>query len=202
MPSRSRIARPHVLVRPDIDGRGSVMFLGSARWGGAQRRSREEGADDVARLDARLPPAARTAFPPVDRRPFTSGASVELRRERGRRALRDGVCSAQLAVLPLQSASRVASRVVVPNCSPIRFSAPVRVAGLRRAPTAGRIARARSSSGYFFGAAMTLTLTCVESSIGPGARTVARFAPSCTDRRLSARPESAHSAGHGVAGLG
>src|SRR5690606_34461406 len=83
------------------------------------------------------------------------------------------------------SASRVASSVVVPgrcpsstsawmtqlrsvsglmpSCSPIRFSAPGRVAGSRRASTAIRVARSRSSSGYFLGAAMTLILTWIES---------------------------------------
>jgi hypothetical protein len=83
------------------------------------------------------------------------------------------------------SASRVASSVVVParwpssisawmtqlrnvsalmpNCSAIRFNAPVRVAGSRRASTAILVARSRSSSGYFLGAAMTLILTWIES---------------------------------------
>src|SRR4051794_7824039 len=84
-----------------------------------------------------------------------------------------------------RSASRVASSVVVPgrwpwstsawrtqlrsvsalmpSCCPIRFNAPVRVAGSRRASTAIRVARSRSSSGYFLGAAMTLILTWIES---------------------------------------
>ncbi len=52
---------------------------------------------------------------------------------------------------------------LMPNCSPIRFNAPVRVAGSRRASTAIRVARSRSSSGYFLGAAMTLILTWIES---------------------------------------
>src|SRR3954469_24050260 len=52
---------------------------------------------------------------------------------------------------------------LMPNCAPIRFNAPVRVAGSRRASTASRVARSRSSSGYFLGAAMTLILTWIES---------------------------------------
>ena len=40
---------------------------------------------------------------------------------------------------------------------------PDRVAGSRRASTAIRVARSRSSSGYFLGAAMTLILTWIES---------------------------------------
>src|SRR3954452_119254 len=51
----------------------------------------------------------------------------------------------------------------MPNCSPIRFNAPVRVAGSRRATTAIRVARSRSSSGYFLGAVMTLIPTWIES---------------------------------------
>src|SRR3954449_12809720 len=83
------------------------------------------------------------------------------------------------------SASRLASSVVVPgrvpssisawvtqlrsvsglmpSCLPIRASAPERVAGSRRASTANRVARSRSSSGYFLGAAMTLILQWIES---------------------------------------
>src|SRR5215218_6064942 len=52
---------------------------------------------------------------------------------------------------------------LMPNCSAIRFNAPVRVAGSRRASTASRVARSRSSSGYFLGAATTLILTWIES---------------------------------------
>src|SRR3954451_15105801 len=52
---------------------------------------------------------------------------------------------------------------LMPSCSPIRFNAPNRVAGSRRASTAIRVARSRSSSGYFLGAAMTLILTWIES---------------------------------------
>ena len=52
---------------------------------------------------------------------------------------------------------------LMPSCAPIRFNAPVRVAGSRRASTAIRVARSRSSSGYFLGAAMTLILTWIES---------------------------------------
>src|SRR5919107_1423653 len=52
---------------------------------------------------------------------------------------------------------------LMPNCSPIRFNAPDRVAGSRRASTASLVARSRSSSGYFLGAAMTLILTWIES---------------------------------------
>src|SRR5918998_1475053 len=52
---------------------------------------------------------------------------------------------------------------LMPSCAPICFNAPVLVAGSRRASTAIRVARSRSSSGYFLGAAMTLILTWIES---------------------------------------
>ena len=52
---------------------------------------------------------------------------------------------------------------LIPSCSPTRRNAPDRVAGSRRASTANLIARSRSSSGYFLGAAMTLILAWIES---------------------------------------
>src|SRR5690606_19237435 len=52
---------------------------------------------------------------------------------------------------------------LTPSCSPTRRSAPDRVTGSRRRSTAIRIARSRSSSGYFLGAAMTLILPWNES---------------------------------------
>ena len=51
---------------------------------------------------------------------------------------------------------------LIPSCSPILRGAQDRIAGSRRASTAHLIARSRSSSGYFLGAAMTLILTCDE----------------------------------------
>src|SRR3954447_14810901 len=51
----------------------------------------------------------------------------------------------------------------MPSCLAIRASAPARLAGSRRASTAIRVARSRSSSGYFLGAAMTLILTWIDS---------------------------------------
>src|SRR5690606_22377964 len=52
---------------------------------------------------------------------------------------------------------------LTPSWSPIRAIAPGRVAGSRRASTAIRIARSRSSGGYFLGAGMTLILPRFES---------------------------------------
>src|SRR3954447_21688771 len=52
---------------------------------------------------------------------------------------------------------------LMPNCLPTRANAPGWVAWSRRASTAIRVARSRSSSGYFLGAAMTLILTWIES---------------------------------------
>src|SRR3954453_19163570 len=51
----------------------------------------------------------------------------------------------------------------MPSWPATRASAPGRVAGSRRASTAIRVARSRSSSGYFLGAAMTLILPLDES---------------------------------------
>jgi hypothetical protein len=59
---------------------------------------------------------------------------------------------------------------VSPSCSPIRLHAPGRVLGFFRASTVRRIARSRSSSGYFRGAAMTLILRGLRASINAGAR--------------------------------
>ena len=52
---------------------------------------------------------------------------------------------------------------LIPSCSPTRCNAPGRLTGSRRASTAIRIARPRSSSGYFLGATMTLILSGIES---------------------------------------
>jgi hypothetical protein len=52
---------------------------------------------------------------------------------------------------------------LMPSCLAIRASAPPRVAGSCRASTAIRVARSRSPSGYFLGAAMTLILPLDES---------------------------------------
>jgi hypothetical protein len=52
---------------------------------------------------------------------------------------------------------------LTPNCPPLLRTAPIRVTGSRRASTANLIARSRSSSGYFLGAATTLTLPRIES---------------------------------------
>jgi len=99
--------------------------------------------------------------------------------------LKIGVRAAQLTVLPLQldQALGVTGRGpepvpgvdlsladptrnvsgLIPSCSPTRCNAPGRVTGSRRASTAIRTARSRSSSGYFLGAAMTLILSGIES---------------------------------------
>jgi hypothetical protein len=58
---------------------------------------------------------------------------------------------------------------LIPSCSPTRASAPFLVAGSRRRSTAIRMARSRSSSGYFLGAAMTLILRGLRASMKPGA---------------------------------
>src|SRR4051794_14827366 len=52
---------------------------------------------------------------------------------------------------------------LIPSCLPIRANAPGRVAGSCRASTAIRVARSRSSSGYFLAAAIALILQWVES---------------------------------------
>src|SRR4051812_40105737 len=52
---------------------------------------------------------------------------------------------------------------LIPSWSPTRLSAPDLVSGSRRSSTAILIARSRSSSGYFLGAAMTLILPWIES---------------------------------------
>src|SRR5665648_40191 len=52
---------------------------------------------------------------------------------------------------------------LIPSCSPTRCNAPGRLTGSRRASTAIRTARSRSSSGYFLGATMTLILSGIES---------------------------------------
>src|SRR3954451_10859174 len=107
---------------------------------------------------------------------------------------------------------------LMPSCCPIRFNAPVRVAGSRRASTAIRVARSRSSSGYFLGAAMTLILTWIESlhqtqrgtsGIGPlrasaGAANGERSAVGGTvglGRRRPLAPRQVGPAGRAAAGL-
>lgn len=102
-----------------------------------------------------------------------------------RRGAQDLVGTPQLTVLPLELGDAtcflagdawpgafvdldlldpVAQRLgVVPSCSPTRRNGPDRVAGSRRASTANLIARSRSSSEYFLGAAMTLILAWIES---------------------------------------
>ena len=103
-----------------------------------------------------------------------------LRREESRGRLQDVVRTPQLADLalelgqPLRFAGRVARpdtavdlglttqlRNVtgcMPSCSATRAIAPGFVAGSARSSTAIRVARSRSSSGYFLGGAMTLIL--------------------------------------------
>jgi hypothetical protein len=61
---------------------------------------------------------------------------------------------------PRDAPGRPAAR---PGSTTVPFNVPVRVAGSRRASTAIRVARLRSSAGYFLGAAMTLILTGIES---------------------------------------
>src|SRR5665647_1845701 len=75
------------------------------------------------------------------------------------------------AVVPARSPASISAWLthprnvsgLIPSCSPTRCNAPGRVTGSRRASTAIRIARPRSSSGYFLGAAMTLILSGIES---------------------------------------
>src|SRR4051795_5722774 len=79
--------------------------------------------------------------------------------------------SASLVVVPGRAPSSISAWVtqlrrvsgLIPSCSPIRASAPGLVAGSRRASTTIRVARSRSSSRYFLGAAMTLILPANES---------------------------------------
>src|SRR5690606_19731766 len=79
------------------------------------------------------------------------------------------VCSA--VVVPGRSPASTSAWVtqlrrvsgLIPSWSATRRSAPVLVAGSRLRSTAIRIARSRSSSGYFLGAAMTLILPWNES---------------------------------------
>ena len=52
---------------------------------------------------------------------------------------------------------------LMPSYSPIRRHAPGRDTGSHRAETANRIARPRSSPGYFLGATTTLILSGIES---------------------------------------
>lgn len=68
-----------------------------------------------------------------------------------------------VALVDLSLLDPVAQRLGVDPESPTRRKAPVLVAGSRRRSTAIRIARSRSSSGYFLGAAMTLILPWNES---------------------------------------
>jgi hypothetical protein len=73
---------------------------------------------------------------------------------------------------PSISACRTQLRRVsgcIPSCSATRAIAPCFVSGSARGSTAIRVARSRSSSGYFLGAAMTLILHGLRASIRPGA---------------------------------
>jgi hypothetical protein len=73
---------------------------------------------------------------------------------------------ARLADRPRRRAVGAGARhrlVFVDRLLATRASAPDRVAESCRASTAIRVARSRSSSGYFLGAAMTLILTWIES---------------------------------------
>src|SRR3954469_18195521 len=77
---------------------------------------------------------------------------------------------------------------LIPSCLPIRASAPRRVAGSRRASTAIRVARSRSSSGYFLGAAMTLILTWIESLHQTRGGTTAQDVSTLYERLWNSRP--------------
>jgi hypothetical protein len=59
----------------------------------------------------------------------------------------------------------------IPSCSPTRLHAALTLSfsGPSTRSSAKRIARSRSSSGYFLGAAMTSILRGLEASINPGA---------------------------------
>lgn len=59
--------------------------------------------------------------------------------------------------------------LLMPSCSAIRVTAPALRVGSCRASTASRVARSRSSSGYFLGVAMTLILREIRASTEPGA---------------------------------
>src|SRR5690606_33234032 len=58
---------------------------------------------------------------------------------------------------------------LIPSCSPMRRHAPDAEPGSFFASSTSRIARSRSSSGYFLGAAMTLILRGLRASTKPGA---------------------------------
>ena len=136
-------------------------------------------------LADRLDPAPQSA-------PRLLQLAVELRvGEKRRRGLQDLTRSPQLPHLglkrldPLRLRGRHPGRLpgvdlgllhpapqrlrVIPSCSPIRCSAPALRAGSCLASTASRVARSRNSSGYFFGAAVTLILRELRPSTEPGA---------------------------------
>lgn len=81
-------------------------------------------------------------------------------------ARQDARQDARLADRPRRRAVGAGARhrlVFVDRLLATRASAPDRVAESCRASTAIRVARSRSSSGYFLGAAMTLILTWIAS---------------------------------------